>query len=244
MISLDVVGRPSPLTLELDAVLVAGYTGRDRDEVQHHIDELAAIGIPPPDHFPTYWALPPWLATQSPGIVVAGDRTSGEAEVCLVGDGDDLYVTIASDHTDRAAEAIDIELSKAICPVPIAGAAWPAGELDGHWDELVLRSWVAAADGTDEIYQDGTCAALVPALQLLADLPFPRPGRFALLTGTVPVIGGIRPSPTFRAELYDPVLDRSIELAYLTSDLASNLASGLAGTRTSGLAGTRTRSPL
>ena len=34
--------------VEPDAVIVAGYTGRDRELVQHHIDELAAIGIPPP----------------------------------------------------------------------------------------------------------------------------------------------------------------------------------------------------
>ena len=38
-----------------DVVIVAGYTGRDRELVQHHIDELAAIGVPPPGRFPAYW---------------------------------------------------------------------------------------------------------------------------------------------------------------------------------------------
>jgi len=221
-VTLDVVGTSR--AVELETVLIAGYTGRDRDAVQHHIDELAAIGIPPPGHFPTYWALPPWLVTQEPAVVVAGAQTSGEAEVCLVADGDELLVTLASDHTDRAAEAVDIELSKAICPVPMARDAWSSRDLDGHWDDLVLRSWVTGPDGDEQLYQDGTCASLVPALDLLAALPFARPRRFALLTGTVPVLGGIRPSPTFRAELHDPVLDRSISLAYTTSNLASRLA--------------------
>ena len=153
-------------------------------------------------------------------IVVAGDQTSGEAELCLVGDGDDLFVTLVSDHTDRAAEAIDIELSKAICPVPVATRAWPVTDLEGHWDDLVLRSWID--DGDDEVvYQDAACASLVPPLDLLAGYPGARPERFVMLTGTVPVIGAIRPSSHFRAELHDPVLERSIELDYHVFALAA-----------------------
>jgi hypothetical protein len=207
-----------------DAVIVAGYTGRDRELVQHHIDELAAIGVPPPPAFPAYWVLPPWLLTAEPVVVVAGDRTSGEAELCLVGDGDELYVTLASDHTDRAAEAVDIELSKAICPVPIATEAWRVADVDGHWDDLVLRSWIVEGDGgpDDEVpYQDGACSSLVPPLDLLAGFPFTRPPRFAMLTGTVPVIGDIRPGRRFRAELHDPVRRRSIHLSYEISPLAA-----------------------
>jgi hypothetical protein len=215
--------------VELDAIIVAGYTGRDRAKVQEHIDELAEIGVPPPPSFPTYWLLPPWLATSASEVVVAGERTSGEAELALVADGDELFVTLASDHTDRAAEAVDIELSKAICPVPIATEAWPAAEVDGHWDELVLRSWIDEDDhdrrsgGGGEAgvpYQDAPCAALVPPLELLAGYSYTRPVRLAMLTGTVPVIGDIRPSSRFRAELHDPVHERSIVLAYDVRSLA------------------------
>ena len=46
---------------DLEMVVVAGYTGRDRASVMHHIDELAAIGIPPPPTVPMYWKFPPWL---------------------------------------------------------------------------------------------------------------------------------------------------------------------------------------
>ena len=213
--------RGGELDIEPDAVIIAGYTGRDRVKVQHHIDELAAIGVPPPASFPAYWLQPPWLATSSSTVVVTGANTSGEAELALVADGDDLYVTLASDHTDRAAEAIDIELSKAICPVPVASEAWPIADVDGRWDDLVLRSWIVELGGSDDdpddeevLYQDDVCSSLVPPLDLLAGLPHARPHRFVMLTGTVPVRGDIRPARRFRAELHDPHRDRSIHLAY------------------------------
>jgi hypothetical protein len=210
------------LDVDLEAVIIAGYTGRDRVKVQHHIDELAAIGVPPPASFPAYWLQPPWLATSSSSVVVTGANTSGEAELAIVGDGDELYVTLASDHTDRTAEAIDIELSKAVCPVPVATEAWPIADVDGHWDDLTLRSWIVepTGDGSEVVYQDDTCASLVPPLELLAGFPHRRPERFLMLTGTVPVRGDIRPARRFRAALHDPRRERSIGLSYEIDSLA------------------------
>ncbi len=199
--------------IAVDAVVIAGYTGRDRDAVQHHIDELAAIGVPPPDTVPAYWLLPGWLATQDAVVVVTGAGTSGEAEVCLVVDGDETFVSLASDHTDRAAEAVDIGLSKAICPKPVAAAAWPLATVEGHWDELVLRSWVTI-DGVEVPYQHGTCDTLVSPPELRAGYPHTPPERFVMLTGTVPVIGDIRPATHFRGELSHPATGRSITLEY------------------------------
>ncbi|HRE02470.1 MAG TPA: DUF2848 family protein [Ilumatobacteraceae bacterium] len=208
----------------LDAVIIAGYTGRDRDAVMHHIDELAALGVPPPPTVPMYWMLPGWIATQQPLTTATGAGSSGEAEMCLIVDGApqdggpidpaNVFVTIASDHTDREAEAVDIGLSKAICQKPMGVDAWPLADVAGRWDELVLRSWID--DGNGEVaYQHGPCSTLVPPTDLLAGVPFdPRPQRFALLCGTVPVIGGIRPSGWFRGELHDPKLRRSIEFQY------------------------------
>lgn len=199
--------------IAIDAVVIAGYTGRDREKVQHHIDELAAIGVPPPASVPAYWLLPGWLASQERTVVVTGAGSSGEAEVCLVVDGDETFVGLASDHTDRAAEAIDIGLSKAICPKPVSAAAWPIATIDGHWDELVLRSWVTI-DGVEVPYQEGTCDSLVPPPALRAGYPGTPPARFVMLTGTVPVIGDIRPATHFRAELSHPPTGRAITLEY------------------------------
>lgn len=211
-------GRPRHFDLEM--IVVAGYTGRDRDAVMHHIDELAEIGIPPPPMVPMYWKFPPWLAMNSERMVVVGDQTSGEAELLLVIDGDEIFVSLASDHTDRAAEAIDIALSKAICPKMVAQEAWTATSVEGRWGQLELHSRVVIG-GVEVAYQEGSCSSLVPPLELLANLPFLRPRCFAMLTGTVPVIGGLRPADRFRGQLHDPRTGRTIALDYDIVSLAA-----------------------
>ena len=35
-------------TAEIDELVIAGWTGRDVAALNHHIDELKAIGVPPP----------------------------------------------------------------------------------------------------------------------------------------------------------------------------------------------------
>jgi hypothetical protein len=215
--------------IELEAVIVAGYTGRDREAVLHHIHELEQIGVPPPASVPFYWRFPSWLAMPTERVEVVGSGTSGEAEVVLLVDGDEILVTVGSDHTDRRAEAIDIGLSKAICPKPVAAKAWRAEELDGRWGDLVLRSWITE-NGAEVLYQEGPCSSLVAPLDLLAGIPFRRPHRFALWTGTVSAIGGVRPSARFRAELADPGRGRSIGMTYdIVSLEAADEAAGMKG---------------
>ena len=199
--------------IDLEMVIVAGYTARDRAAVMHHIDELAAIGIPPPPTVPMYWKFPPWLAMNTERMVVVGDETSGEAEVLLIADGDEIFVSLASDHTDRAAEAIDIAMSKGICPKMCAREAWPVASIGERWGELELRSYIGTDDG-EVLYQKGACSSLVSPPELLANLPFARPRCFAMLTGTVPVEGGVRPASSFRGELHDHATGRTITLSY------------------------------
>jgi hypothetical protein len=205
-------GNPREFAHEM--VIVAGYTARDRASVMHHIDELAAIGIPPPPMVPMYWKFPPWLLMSEERMVVVGAETSGEAEVLLIVDGDELFVSLASDHTDRAAEAIDIGMSKGICPKMCAREAWPATSIGDRWGELELRSFIADGDDCEVPYQSGKCSSLVSPLELLANLPFARPRCFVMLTGTVPVEGGVRPAARFRAELHDLATGRSIAFGY------------------------------
>ena len=122
------------------ALVVIGYAGRDRAAVEHHIDELAALGVPRPASIPLFMVFPPWLITQTPSIEVAGSNTSGEAEIVVVVDGDDAFVTVGSDHTDRALEAVDIVASKAVCPKPVGTSGWSASEVGDRWEDLSLRS--------------------------------------------------------------------------------------------------------
>ena len=109
-----------------EALVVIGYAGRDRAAVEHHIDELAELGVPRPASIPLFMVFPPWLMSQEPSITVAGSHTSGEAEIVMVVDGDEAFITIGSDHTDRVLEAVDIVASKGVCPKPVATAAWAA----------------------------------------------------------------------------------------------------------------------
>ena len=194
-----------------EALVVIGYAGRDRAAVEHHIDELAALGVPRPASIPLFMVFPPWLITQEPSFTVAGTETSGEAEIVVVVDGDDAFVTVGSDHTDRDLEAVDIVASKAVCPKPVGMSGWSAAEVGDRWDGLSLRSRI---DGGVP-YQDGSAAANLHPLELVAAIPWAAglPGCFAAFTGTVPVIGGIRPSAGFWAELSGPGL-APIELSY------------------------------
>ena len=196
-----------------EALVVIGYAGRDRAAVEAHIDELAELGIPRPASIPLYMVFPPWLINQAPTVTVSGSETSGEAELVVVVDGDETFVTLGSDHTDRVLEAVDIVASKGICPKPVATAGWDASAVENRWDDLSLHSSI---DG-GVLYQDGSVAANLPPSQLVAAIPWAgQPPRcFVAFTGTVPVIGGIRPSVSFQAGLAGPGLP-TVGLHYRT----------------------------
>ena len=206
-LSIDGVER----TFAPEALVVIGYAGRDRAAVEHHIDELAALGVPRPASIPLFMVFPPWLISQTPAIEVAGSNTSGEAEIAVVVDGDEAFVTLGSDHTDRTVEAVDIVASKGVCPKPVAASGWTADAVGDRWEDLSLRSRI---DG-DVLYQDGSASTNLHPLGLVAAIPWAGgpPGCFLAFTGTVPVIGDIRPSTGFRAGLSGPGL-APIELSY------------------------------
>lgn len=206
-LSVDGVER----TFEPAALIVIGYAGRDQAAVDHHIDELAELGVPRPASIPLFMVYSPGLIAQGPSIAVTGSNTSGEAEIVVVVDGDEAFVTVGSDHTDRALEAVDIVASKAVCPKPVAASGWTADAVGDRWEDLSLRSRI---DG-DVLYQDGSAATNLHPLELVAAIPWAGrpPGCFVAFTGTVPVIGDIRPSAGFRAELDGPGLP-PIELSY------------------------------
>ena len=202
------------LTVEPEAVIVAGFTGRDRASVEAHLAELEALGVPTPEEVPVFYPAPPGSVVQASAVVVTGAQTSGEAEAVVVVDGDRAWLTLGSDHTDRAAEAVDIALSKLVCPKPVAAEAWPLVEVAGHLDRLEVTSWIDE-DGVRTLYQQGRLGELIGPAELIEAAPFARrPDRFVIFTGTFAAVGGVRPSPRFEARLHDPVRGRSIGLAY------------------------------
>ena len=68
----------------IDTLVVAGWTGRDEAALRHHIEELAAIGVPRPSSVPVFYRISVANLTQADSIEVLGTDTSGEAEPVLV----------------------------------------------------------------------------------------------------------------------------------------------------------------
>jgi len=211
------------LSVEISELVVAGWAGRDRAAVDHHIQELAELGVAPPKTVPLYYRVGENNLTQSARIQVLGEASSGEVECLLFASGGSLYVTVASDHTDRELESYGVAQSKQICPKPIASTAWRFEDVADHWDELVIRSWIEE-DGQRTLYQEGTLASLLPPDELIAKFnPAARsvqlPDGMGMICGTVAVIGRIRPAAVFEMELYDPRLNRAITHGYAVNTL-------------------------
>lgn len=204
---------------------IAGWAGRDQAGVRHHIEELAELGVQPPSATPLFYRVGREQLTQHDVVQMLGGHGSGEVEACLVSDEEGtLWVTVASDHTDRKLEAIGVAESKQLCAKPLAREAWRFDEVQPHWDQIELSS-VIEEDGQAVSYQLGTLAELLDVPALLGQLPRPLAADGALapgcvlLCGTVPTRGGIRPSRHFSMSLHDPVLGRTLRHAYHIEEL-------------------------
>ncbi len=216
-------GRVDRIAIQPDSLVVAGWTGRDMAAIQHHIDELGAIGVPAPSKVPLFYRLSVTLLTQVARIQVLGPDTSGEVEPVIVALADGLWVGVGSDHTDRKAEAIGVALSKQLCPKAVGTALWRYDEVRPHWDRLVLRAW-AVVDGARVAYQEGAVAGIRTPQELVEmyrgngggaqdDTAGLAPGCI-MFCGTLAAIGGVRPATRFEMELEDPVLGRRLRHAY------------------------------
>jgi hypothetical protein len=205
-----------------EVLIMAGWTGRDRAAVDHHIAELAALGVPGPSRIPTFYRLDPaLLAGPVPEVQVLGEDTSGEVEAVLLSLADGLWVGLGSDHTDRKMEAHGVALAKQLCRKPMAAGLWRFDELRPHWDELILRAHIVQA-GERTLYMEAPLAAVRRPDDLIQDYAagLGRSGAPALPVGTVMfmgaigAIGGIRPAARFDMTLEDRVLGRTLHHAY------------------------------
>jgi hypothetical protein len=198
-----------------DSLIVAGWTGRDEAALRHHIEELAAIGVPRPSSVPVFYRIAVDNLTQSQRVEVLGPDTSGEAEPVIVAQPDGLWLGLGSDHTDRKLEHMGIALSKQLCAKPLAPTLWRFDEVSDHWNELMLRAH-ATIDGKRVPYQDGRLAAMRHPSDLIARLNTGTalaPGT-VMFCGTLAAIGGIHPATRFEIELRDPILSRTITHRY------------------------------
>jgi hypothetical protein len=208
-------GTTTSLTLPVTQAVIAGWTGRDPVARDKHIAELAAIGIAPPASTPIYYRCAARRITTAGSIECTGTDSSGEVEFVLFAVGGRTLVGVGSDHTDRKVETYNITVSKQMCDKPVAPVLWDLAEIEGHWDQVILRSW-ATIDGERVLYQEGTLSGMLPVTDLIqrgfgtATLP----DGCAMFCGTFAAKGGIRPAARFDYEIQDPVLKRSISHGY------------------------------
>jgi len=209
-------GGVERVAVEIEDLVIAGWTGRDVAALNHHIEELKAIGVQPPSSVPLYYRVSAGLLTQADRIQVVGDDTSGEVEPVLVGAADRLWVTLGSDHTDRKAESFSVAVSKQSCAKAVGRTAWRFEEVEPHWDSLMLRSFIEEG-GKRVLYQEGPLAKIRAPRELIAGWrngDKRLPARVAMFCGTLPALGAIRSSSRFEMEIEDSVLGRKLSHAY------------------------------
>ncbi|MCP1119559.1 DUF2848 domain-containing protein [Robbsia andropogonis] len=218
----------TPIPVQVDHLVIAGWAGRDPVAIQAHIDELAAIGVAPPSSTPCFYRVADTLLTQSPVVQMLGARSGGEIECVLMDSPAGILVAIGSDHTDREIEAYGVAVSKQVCAKPISRTAWRYADVAAHWDQLQMQSWLIKADGTRRHYQSGTVAGLLPPPSLwsmygqaagarMATPPPALPAHTAMYSGTLAVHGelaAMTDGDSFVLELTDPVLDRRLTHRY------------------------------
>ncbi|MGA7941815.1 MAG: DUF2848 domain-containing protein [Bradyrhizobium sp.] len=206
-------GHRERIGFDVATLVVAGWTGRDEAALRHHIEELAAIGVPRPSSVPVFYRNATLNVTETSRLQVLGPDTSGEAEPVVVAHGGRLWLTVGSDHTDRKAETMGIALSKQLCGKPVGGELWLLDDVAGHWDQIKLRAF-ATIDGRRAAYQDATLAGMRTPADLISRLGKPLSSGSVMFCGTLAAIGGIRPASRFEMELEDPVLGRTLRHAY------------------------------
>lgn len=214
--TIEAAGASRDVEVAITELVIAGWAGRDLAAIEHHIEELAALGVPRPSGVPLYYRVGVNQLTQETSVQVVGDGSSGEVEVFVFNVDGEPCVGIASDHTDRKLESTSVALSKQLCVKPVGVRAWRLADVLPFWDELVIRSWIVE-DGVRVLYQEGSLASLRTPGELIAGFTAGAtrlPEGTAMLCGTVAAIGGIRPSVSFEMQLFDPRSGRSLRHAY------------------------------
>ena len=202
-------------------VVIAGWTGRNKEAMEEHMAELEAIGIARPKTAPIFYRVSADLLTQNKTISVVGEDSSGEVEFFVLKTDEGLCIGVGSDHTDRKVEAYNVTTSKQVCAKPISNSLWRYDDVIDHWDDLILRSH-AIENGQRNLYQEGPVTTMLPTDDLICRY-YPDLGTLEANTlmfcGTLAVIGGVRPMEAFEVELEDPVLGRKISHQYAIQTL-------------------------
>ncbi len=202
-------------TVQLTQAIIAGWTGRDSEAMEKHIAELEELGVQRPPSTPIFYRNAVAHVTTGDTIEVLGNDSSGEVEFVLLQHKDLLWVGVGSDHTDRKLETYNVSFSKQACDKPIAPSFWAYDDVKDHWDDLTLSSYINEEEKTI-LYQQGKVSSMLRPEVLIDKFTNDTDwlnGKI-MFCGTMPVIGGVRPSSHFGFELEDSILGRKIGHAY------------------------------
>jgi hypothetical protein len=206
-------GKKERVEVDVGKVYCAGYTSRDQENVTKHVEELRKLGVPAPEKTPTVYMVAPYLVLtdEEPGAVdVKGFETSAEVEYVALF-GEETYITVGSDHTDRWLEKVSVERAKQACPKIMSSTMWLYSDLKDHWDRIVIRSFVV--NGGKKLYQEGNLGEILPVERLADILNLKK--ESLLFSGTIPVKGGkVICANEYEIDMEDPLLDRRISLEY------------------------------
>ena len=205
-------------SIDVTALLNAGYAGRNQAEVASHIAELAALGVPAPTTTPALYPISPYLAQQTDRVYVQHGRTSGEAEWALIITDNDVLITAACDHTDRDLEVHSVAWSKNAAPDVLGTKACRLSDIADRLDDIALEAWVGHGD-TIELIQQGTLGDLLAPkywLDVLTERGDARPGT-VLISGTISMLHGVNQfADTWKVAMTDPATQDVIGVEYRT----------------------------
>jgi hypothetical protein len=218
-VKLDSNGREEEIFFQIKKMVNAGYTGRDQEAVKHHIEELKREGIPAPESTPTAYEVISKLIYFDPEIEVIGNKTSGEAEFVLLCSGQEVYVGVGSDHTDRELESVSIIKSKQVCPNVMAPDVWRLKDVRKDWDKVILRSWVATDNGEKVLYQEAPLSVMMTPEDLMSfvknKMEDKRLDGVVIYSGTIPLLTGeTNYNDYFEVDLLNPKTGKSLSLIY------------------------------
>lgn len=224
-LSVERLGGSEAITFSVIRQFNAGWVGRDRDAVQHHIDELGMLGVPPPKHVPTLFTIGNHMVTTADDIQVHGQDGSGEVEWVLLKHRGELFIGVGSDHTDRKLEIHSVPKAKNLCLNVMAPVVWPYAEVQNHFDQLVLSCQVERNEKS-ELYQEAACETILSPDYWLDFIPRQigvLDDGFLLFSGTIGTIAGLLVGDAYNFSLIDPVLNRRIGHRYTCPALLGGL---------------------
>lgn len=228
-------GGTTPLQLDVVRVYNLGFTIRDAQKMQAHLDEVYKHGLSelkierPPIIFP----ISAWATITDDEAPVQYERTSGEVEIVTIDDGTgELYVTVGSDITDRQLETSNLEgarnirWSKQVAPNVVAPTVWRWADVAGHWDAVTIHSSIQDGDTVVEYQRAGVDEFWTPA-EMRASIDgrvTPVAGAKILFSGTVVTLDEeLHFGRTFTMSLRDPILGRTLEHTYRTVVLSEEV---------------------